>query len=164
MSRRRKPLLLALAVGCLAALAAAPAEARIEPQRGIDGINLNMTRAQIVRSKGKPDAEKVVRNEILGRQRMVRYGQTRAFFSGVRRDAGVVTVNTRDRSQKTRSGVGVGSTIAAVRNGVGGITCRDEFGIHTCFKGRFRPGERVTVLDIAGNGRVNLVLIGFVID
>jgi hypothetical protein len=123
-----------------------------------------MTRAQVVGAKGRPDGERFVRSEIIGRQRMVRYGRTRAYFGGFRRNARVVTVNTRDPRQRTRSGAGVGSTPRQVLHGVRGIRCRGPAGIHTCVKGRFRPGERVTAFDFGRNGRVNLVLIGFVID
>jgi len=157
-------LVLALGAAMLTLFMAPIAYARIVPQRGIGDIDLGMTRAEVVRTKGKPDGERLVRNEIIGPQRMVRYGKTRAFFGGFRRNAAVVTVNTRDPAERTRSGVGVGSTVAEVRRGVRGIACRNEFGFHTCFKGRFRPGERVTVFDIARRGRVSLVLIGFVID
>jgi len=149
----------------LPALANAPAaEALIVPQRGIDEIELKMTRAQVIRAKGRPDAERLVRNEIIGPQRMMRYGPTRAFFGGFRRAAGVVTINSRDPRERTRSGVGIGSTPSQVLAGVEGIRCRGPARIHTCVKGRFRPGKRVTIFDISPQGRVNLVLIGFVID
>lgn len=157
-------ILLALIAGCTGLFPAATAEAQIIPQRGIDGIALTMTRAQIVRTKGAPDDERLVRNEILGPQRMVRYDRTRAFFGGFKPDAGVVTINTRDPTERTPSGVGIGSTTAEVRHGVRGIHCRDELSVHTCFKGRFHAGERVTIFDISRRNRVSLVLIGFVID
>jgi hypothetical protein len=156
--------LLAAAAICLSLAYAPAAQALILPQRGIGGIELGMIRAQIVGAKGKPDAERFARNEIIGRQRMVRYGRTSAFFGGFRREAGVVTVNTRDPSERTRSGIGVGSTVAEVKQGVRGIRCLGKSRIHTCLKGRFDPGKRVTVFDISPQGRVNLVLIGFVID
>jgi hypothetical protein len=149
---------------CTGLLLAPHADALILPQRGIAGIKLNMTRTQVVGAKGRPDGERFVRNEIIGRQRMVRYGRTRAYFGGFRRTARVVTVNTRDASQRTRSGVGIGSTVGAVERGVPRIRCRGKRRVHTCVRGRFRAGERVTVFDISRGGRVNLVLIGFVID
>jgi hypothetical protein len=145
-------------------LPASLAEARIVPQKGIQGINLNMTRAQVVQKKGQPDEEKVVPNEILGQQRIMRYGRTRAGFSGAGPGARVVGVTTRARRQRTRSGVGVGSTEAAVRAGVRGIRCRTEFGSRHCFKGRFRPGERVTDFSLSEAGRVTRVTVAFVID
>ncbi|HEX6228817.1 MAG TPA: hypothetical protein VFZ41_05060 [Solirubrobacterales bacterium] len=163
-SRAAQIALPVLLLCCAGFLLAPPAGALILPQRGIAGIKLNMTRAQIVTAKGKPDGERLVRNEIIGRQRMVRYGRTRALFGGFRRNARVVTINTRDPGERTRSGVGIGSTVGAVKRGVRGVRCRSQFRVHTCFRGRFRAGERVTVFDISPRGRVNLVLIGFVID
>lgn len=162
----RRPCLvvLALAATCFGLLLVPSAEAEILPHRGIDGIALNMTRAEVVAAKGKPDAERLVRNEIIGPQRMLRYGQTRAYFGGFRRDAGVVTVNTRDRRQRTPSGVGIGSTVAQVKAGIGGIRCLGQARVHSCIKGRFLAGERVTVVDISPAGRATFVLIGFVID
>jgi len=153
-------------LACLALLLApASSRALIVPQRGIGGISLKMTRAQVVRAKGTPDAERLVHNELIGRQRMIRYGRTRALFGGFRRTATVVTINTRDPAERTRSGVGVGSTVSEVRRRVRGIRCRAAFGTRSCFKGSFGPGERVTVFDVsADSGRVRLVTIGFVID
>lgn len=146
-------------------LPASLAEARIVPQKGIMGINLNMTRAQVVQKKGRPDSEQIVPNEILGQQRVMRYGKTRVSFSGTRRRSRVITVTTRSRRQRTRSGVGVGSTEAAVRSGVQGIRCRTEFGSRHCFKGTFEPGERVTDFSISQpEHRVTRVTVGIVID
>lgn len=124
-----------------------------------------MTRAEVVRAEGRPDAERIVLSEIIGRQRLVRYGQTRVFFGGVDRSARVVTVTTRDRTERTRSRVGVGSSEAAVRSAITGVRCRTEFGFRHCWKGRFRPGERVTDFEISLPGRRRTqVTIGFVID
>ena len=154
----------ALLAACALLLPAALADARIVPQKGIMGINLNMTRSQVVHKKGKPDSEKVVNNEILGRQRIMRYGRTRVGFSGTRRGARVIGITTHDRRQRTRSGVGIGSSEAAVRAGVGGIHCRTEFGSRHCFKGRFRAGERVTDFSLSARDHVTRVTVAIVID
>jgi hypothetical protein len=145
-------------------LPASLAEARIVPQKGIQGINLNMTRARVIQEKGQPDSEKIVPNEILGRQRVMRYGKTRVAFSGVRNRSRVISIRTRDRRQRTRSGVGVGSTETAVENGVQGVRCRTEFGSRHCFKGQFRPGRRVTDFSLSSAGRVTRVTVAIVID
>ena len=55
-------------------------------------------------------------NEILGQQRILRYGKTRAGLSGPKRSDTVVAVTTKDPRQRTRSGVGVGSKEKAVKN------------------------------------------------
>lgn len=158
-------MLLSLALSGLVLSLAATAEARIVPPRGIAGIYLDMTRPQVVARKGRPDAERVLQNEILGRQRMLRYGRTRVFFGGTRRDAGVVSVATKSRRQRTRSRVGVGSHEGAVRNRLIGITCRTEGGFRHCWKGEFTPGKRVTDFRIGlPSHRVTEVVVGYVID
>ncbi|MEX2108965.1 MAG: hypothetical protein WD827_08790 [Solirubrobacterales bacterium] len=162
---RRASLLLVAAI-CLSLLFAAAAKAVIVPQRGISAIALNMTREQVIFVKGgKPDAEKLVPNEIIGQVRTMRYGATRVTFGGTRPGARVIGVETKDRNQRTGSGVGVGSTAAEVRAGVAGVQCRTEYGFSHCWKGSFLPGQRVTDfrLDEPG-GRVVSVNIGFVID
>jgi hypothetical protein len=138
-------------------------EARIVVQRGIMGINLNMTRARVIQEKGQPDSQRIVQNEILGRQRIMRYGRTRVAFNGTRNTSRAIGIDTRDRRQRTRSGVGVGSTEAQVKNRIQGIRCRTESGSRHCFKGSFQPGQRVTDFAIS-SGRVIRVTVAFVID
>jgi hypothetical protein len=155
---------IAVALAALLCLAA-PASARILPQLGIAGVKLGMIRAKVVQLKGEPDVEKVVRNEIIGPQRMMRYGGTRFSFGGASANAGVVGIRTVDRSERTPSGVGVGSTEADVKAGVGGVICRNEFGISHCVKGSLRAGQRVTDFSLDGpGGKVVAVTVGFVID
>lgn len=152
-------------LACLALLLlAAPAGAVIVPQQGIGGVKLRMTRAQVVAAKGKPDVEKVTHNEILGRTRMMRYGRTRIGFNGDSASATVVGIFTTARGQRTRSGVGVGSTQAEVEAGVAGIACKDEFGVNHCWKGDFTIGQRVTDFRLTDNDKVRSVTVGFVID
>jgi hypothetical protein len=141
------------------------AGATIVPQRGIAGIRLNATRAQVVQAKGRPAAERLIHNELIGRQRMMRYGRTRVLFGGFERDARVVTIRTRDPRQRTRSGVGVGAAETILRARIRGLRCRTEFGARHCWKGRFRAGQRVTDFTIGLPGRmVTDATVGFVID
>jgi hypothetical protein len=52
-----------------------------------------------------------------------------------------------------------------VKSGVSGIRCRTEAGSRHCFKGRFRPGERVIDFSISLPGHlVTRVTVSFVID
>jgi hypothetical protein len=161
-----RTVLLLLATSCLTLLFAATSKAVIVPQRGIGAIALNMTRAQVIYVKGrKPDAEKVVPNEIIGQVRTMRYGATRVTFGGTQPEAGVIGVETKDRQQRTRSGVGVGSSAAEVRAGVADARCRTEFGFSHCWKGSFLPGKRVTDFRLSGpGGEVVSINVGFVID
>jgi hypothetical protein len=153
-----------LAAACLLVLAVSSAEARIAPQRGIMGIHLGMTGTEVIQKKGQPDAETVVPNEILGQQRILRYGKTKAGLSGPKRKDTVVAVTTTDRRQRTRSGVGVGSKEKAVKNRINGITCQTDAGVRHCFKGAFLPGHRVTDFRISASHRVKRVTVSFVVD
>jgi hypothetical protein len=153
-----------LAAACLLVLAVSFAEARIAPQRGIMGIHLGMPGTEVIQKKGQPDAETVVPNEILGQQRILRYGKTKAGLSGPKRKDTVVAVTTRDPRQRTRSGVGVGSKEKAVKNRINGITCATEAGVRHCFKGAFLPGHRVTDFTISASHRVKRVTVSFVVD
>lgn len=157
--------LLLLAACAVALLAVATVEAQVVAQKGIMGINLNMTRAQVIGAKGKPDAEQLAPHEIIGQVRRMRYGRTRVTFGGTQPGAGVISVLTKDPAQRTPSGVGIGSSAAEVREGVADTQCRTEFGISHCWKGSFNAGNRVTdfVLEKPG-GKVVSVTVGFVID
>lgn len=155
---------LALALGLLLALAPA-ASARIDVQDGIAGIDLEDTAAEVIAQKGSPDADRIVPNEILGEQRKMRYGKTKVFYVGTDDAASVIGLVTKSRGQRTNRGVGVGSREADVVAGVRGVRCRTESGFRHCFKGRFRPGKRVTDFAISpGTGRVTRVVVAFVID
>lgn len=158
----RRSLLLALPALLLLAPAAT---AQIAPQQGIAGVKLTMTRAEVIAAKGKPDAEKIVKAEIIGPERRMRYGGTKISFGGTGAGAGVIGIRTVDPQERTASGVGVGSSAAEVKAGVAGAKCSTEFGLSHCSKGSFLPGTRVTDFFLDGpGGTVEAVTVGFVID
>jgi hypothetical protein len=164
MTNRLKRRLTAAVTVLVLLLFASLAAGRIAPQRGIMGIHLGMRGTEVIQKKGKPDAERVVPNDILVHQRILRYGKTRVGLDGPKRKNNVVAVTTRDRNQRTRSGVGVGSKERAVKNRVKGITCQTDAGSRHCFKGSFVPGHRVTDFTISAHHRVKRVTVSFVID
>ena len=89
-----------------------------------------------------------------------RYSGLRIAFQGRER---VTFLSTTRRSERTPTGVGVGSTERAVRRGVRGVRCRTEVGARLCLVGRQLPGRRVTAFFLE-RGRVTRVDVGFVID
>jgi hypothetical protein len=104
-----------LAATALLALAfPASSAARIVPQRGIAGANLDMTEQQVFDKLGRPDKVAHPRSPIFGRYTTWSYGRTTVdmFRTG---DKKVFNVSTTSRAQKTSTGVGVGSTSAAVK-------------------------------------------------
>lgn len=138
--------------------------AELIPNRSIADIELRMTRAEVVDAAGKPDAERVRDAEIFGRQRVMRYGKTKAYFAGKRPASEVIAIITRDESERTSDGVGIGSPKSMIKASLHGVRCKHEYGINHCFKGRFRPGKRVTDFLLNNDNRVKRITVGIVID
>jgi hypothetical protein len=153
-------LLLAAVAAGLAALVLAPAAvALIQVDRGIAGARLGNTRAQVLAALGRPARVTSGTNDF-GPFTVFRYrgGITVAFQAG--RVTGVRTTGPGDR---TRLGVGVGSTERAVRARVAGVRCETIGGSRSCHTGRFLPGQRVTDFRLR-NGRVRSVVVAVVLD
>ena len=149
---------LALLVVVATAVLAPAAEARIVPQRGIAGVAIGMSQAQVRAVLGKP--VRVVRGaNDFGPYVDFHYSRLRVSFQGRER---VTFITTTRRGERTRTGVGVGSTQRQVLRGVSGAKC----GVQTanlCAVGQFLPGRRVTVFFIRA-GRVFRVDVGIVVD
>jgi hypothetical protein len=151
---------LTLAICAAAALAlAAPAQAKIVVQRGIAGVNLQMTKAQVRATLGRPMRVRTGTNDFGTFRELVYRRVTVTFQSGPQ----VTAVRTSSPLERTARGVGVGSTKAQVKARVHNVTCRNESGFKHCFVGKFLPGRKVTDFRLR-NGRVSSVTIGFVID
>jgi hypothetical protein len=144
------------AVACL--VTASPVSAVIRPQKGMAGVTLDMTKAQVKGVLGKPSVRHG-KNDF-GPFTRYRYGKLEVFFQG---DQNVTSIGTTGRSERTVRGVGVGSSESDVRMKVGHARCHTYFGYRTCHVGDFTPGKRVTDFSIR-SGRVTRVLVGYVID
>jgi hypothetical protein len=155
---RRLP---AALVTVAAALAVAPAaDAIIQPQLGISGVRLDMTPARVRQGLGAPTRIVTGRNDF-GRFREYHYGGALVVvFQGLTRVTGITLLGRTDR---TTSGVGVGSTERGVRNGVRGVRCETSAGARACHVGAFVAGRRVTLF-VLRRGRVASVTIGYVSD
>jgi hypothetical protein len=149
--------LTATALVALALPAAAPA--RIVPQRGIGGANLDMTQAQLRAKLGKPDKVRYPRSPIFGRYVTWFYGATSVDMFRTQ-ERKVFNVSTTSKSEKTPTGVGVGSTATAVKKNVKGVGCDQQH----CWIGRYEGGEKVTDFTLGKTGRVTRVTIGYVLD
>ena len=156
--------LLALPLVAAALAAPAPADAVVVPQQGMRGVTLGMTVTEVRGVLGSPGRFRTVRHEILGRIRVWRYGLTRVTFDSAAADARVISLDTRSRAERLESGIGVGSTRAAVRRRVEGVRCLVEFTYDHCFLGRFSPGQVVTDFALDKRRRVSRIVIGRVVD
>ena len=138
---------------------AAAASAAIVPQRGIAGVHLAMTKAQVRAVLGAPRRAVHGSNEF-GSFTVYRYRGLRVTFQGNRTVTSILTTRATER---TAAGVGIGSTEGQVRAKVAGVRCRSESGFRHCFVGRFLPGRRVTDFRIR-RGHVTSVQVAFVLD
>jgi hypothetical protein len=132
--------LLAIAAAGLALLAAHPAVATIRPQKGMSGLWLGMTKAQVQSKLGRP----------------IGTGGGRYYYSRVWvgfRLGRVVEITTTRSSERTASGVGVDSTEAAVHRSYPSVVCGPSGGFRKCRLGTGKPGTRATDF-LLGHGRV----------
>jgi hypothetical protein len=130
---------------------AAGAEARIVVNRSVAGIELGMTAELVLARLGRPTLSTVeagTRNLVYRRRRLVvTLARSR-----------VVIVATRSRGERTRRGVGVGSSVRSIRRRVAGVRCREKAGVAFCRTGSIRPGRRSTTFQIQ-SGRVVTVTV-----
>jgi len=137
------------------------ASAKLVPQQGMAGVALGMSRTQARTVLGAPSRVIHARNEF-GVYTEFRYAgrSLRLVFQG---NGGLTSISTTGRGQRTRTGVGVGSTEAQVKQGVPGVRCAGTGTARHCFLGIFSAGKRVTDFRMS-QGRVSRVVVGFVID
>jgi hypothetical protein len=138
---------------------AAPAWTAIVVHRGIAGLELRMTKAQVRAKLGTPTKVKTGKNEFGGFTQFVYPRVTVLFQSGSR----VTALRTSSRAERTSRGVGVGSREADVKAKVAGVKCESVSGARHCYVGKYLPGKRITDFSIRG-GKVTSVVVGFVVD
>jgi hypothetical protein len=155
-----RAVLLVVAAVAAVLFAAPSAHALIQVDRGIAGVRIGSSQAEVRAALGAPARVVRGRNEF-GRFVVFRYaGGIRVTFQGGRQ---VSTVSTTGLGDRTAGGIGVGSTEGAVDQGVPGVLCEAVAGDRLCHTGDFRPGERMTVFVIRA-GEVFRVDVGIVID
>jgi hypothetical protein len=139
------------------------AQAIIQVQNGISGVRLNMSTARVKASLGTPAKMKHGSNPFGSFTQYLYKGGITVTFQG---NMNVTAVAVTGRSDRTATGVGVGSTETQVKNGVPGVKCdagNHPGGSRSCHVGSFKPGHRVTDF-LLRHGRVSRVTVGFVID
>lgn len=149
-------------VGALAgaAVLVPSAQGALVVNTGLAGVRLQMTQAKVRTILGPPAATRTEPNPFVGRVVVHTYrGLTIHYFAG--RVGNMVTTRMTER---TKSGIGVGSTEARVRSRIGGVTCEATVGTaRLCRTGKLRVGSHVTTFDIR-NGKVWRVRVGIVMD
>jgi hypothetical protein len=123
--------LLALTAAGISLFAAQSAAATIRPQHGMSNVVLGMTKTQVRARLGSPVAT----------------GGGRFYFARVWvgfRLGHAVEITTTRATEKTASGVGVGSTESAVRRVYPSVVCAPAGGFRRCRLGSGKPGTRAT--------------------
>jgi hypothetical protein len=137
--------LLAFASVGIALLTAQQAAATIRPQRGMSGVVLGMTKAQVVGRLGRP----------------IGSGGGRIYFARVWvgfRSGRAVEITTTRSTERTAKGVGVDSPEATVRGAYPSVVCGAAGGFRRCRLGTGKPGTRATDF-MLGHGRVLQVTV-----
>jgi hypothetical protein len=132
----------------------------IQIDRGIAGVRLGNSRAQVRAALGTPNRVITGTNDF-GPFTEYRYrGGIRVDFQG---GTAVSSVSTTGLGDRTTRGVGVRSTERTVRRKVPGVTCETTAGSRSCHTGDFLIGQRITDFAIR-NKRVTRVTVGRVLD
>jgi hypothetical protein len=117
----------------------------IRPQQGMAGVWLGMTKTQVRAKLGRP----------------IGSGGGRVYYAHVWvgfRLGRVVEVTTTHSNDRTRSGVGVDSTTAAVKRAYPSVACAPSGGFTRCRLGSGNPNTRATDF-LIGHGRVLQVTV-----
>ncbi|TMK76771.1 MAG: outer membrane protein assembly factor BamE [Actinobacteria bacterium] len=139
----RRTLALGLAGAVL--VFAAAAHATIRPQRGMSGVALGMTKAQVRARLGSP----------------IGSGGGRFYYARVWvgfRLGHAVEITTTRSTERTASGVGVDSSESEVRRSYPSVVCAPSGGFRRCRLGSGKPGTRATDF-LLGHGHVLQVTV-----
>jgi hypothetical protein len=131
--------------GAVLLLPTAAAPAAITPQRGMAGVSLGMTKAQVQARLGPPTRG----------AGFFYYPSLKVGF----RNGRVVEVTTTRRAHRTASGIGIDSSEADVRRAYPSVVCTPWSVFRRCRLGSGKPGTRVTDFTIGNRGRVLQVTV-----
>lgn len=152
------------AVGPSAPPPGAAASKPFVPQSSIRGVSVGMTFDQVRARLGTPGTNKATTHPILGQTRTLTYGLLTVIIDGRANTSLATSLMTTSRSDRTASGLGIGSTEAQLRAGLKGLKCQTSLGYRTCRLGVLKAGRLVTDFSISKGGKVKRISLGRVLD
>ncbi len=155
---RQSVVLAAIAASML--VAAPSAQAVIQVQRGISGIAIGMTPAQVTAGLSGPSHMTTGTNGFGPYTQYVYPGGMTITFQG---NTTVTAIAISGPTDRTVRDVGIGSTLTAVKHGVRNIKCQTFARITDCMVGKLIAGNRVTVFMLK-HGRVTRVTIAILFE
>ena len=150
---------------CLIALwPAASAAASVVPGEGIAGVRLRMTESQVRARLGPPVRVTTTKGALGFVVTRLHYRSLDVDLQRLDRRPVVIRVLTTRRRERTPSGLGVGSTLAAVLR-LPGVRCSTQPPLRYCGVGRLNaPLGRFTLFWIGARGRVTTVSVALTVD
>lgn len=146
------------AVGLIAG--ASPATAMIVPQQGMAGVRIGMDKSTVRDKLGKPRKVVTGHNDFGA---YTRYRFRRKISVLFQSGSTVTSIRTSGGAERTKEGIGVGSSESSIKNAFPHVKCRTLVRSRSCYLGELSPGKRVTDFQLR-KGTVRWVSIGLVID
>jgi hypothetical protein len=158
---------LVLVAAALATLAAAnPAQAKVVPGKGMAGVRIGMLEDAVVAKLGKPDSRRTVSDDF-GPHLRLRYASHGGLRLVLREnedgDMELFQIRTAGTKERTKEGVGVGSSERQLKRRLEGERCETISGHRSCTLGSFLIGRVVTDFVIRSKHVVS-VTVGRVVD
>jgi hypothetical protein len=162
LMRRTLPLTAFLALIVVpGAQAATPDKGLIRAGKGMAGVTLGQTQAQVKAVLGTPASTKTGTNDF-GKYTILTFpGKLTTSFQG---NTALTSVSTTDDGQRTKQGIHVGSSETRLMQKIPAVRCVTESGNRSCSLGEFQAGRRVTVFFVKPSGLINRITVGTVID
>jgi hypothetical protein len=162
----KRSIVLSLLVGLLFA---APAGARIVPGKGMAGVKLGDCQERAIQVLGVPDRT-FGSTDFAGFVSKYYYNQRGLkleFRQGPGECLAMTSIRTTKAQERTKEGVGKGTTRTALRAKLKGEKCRTfkhPKRIRICWLGSMTPSKPLTEFRIDSKGRVNNIRVAIVID
>jgi hypothetical protein len=150
-------------------LSAAPAGATIVPGKGMAGVRLGQCQERVIQILGFPDRT-FGSHDFAGIKSSYYYNAKALkleFRTGPGRCLVLSSIRTRSGEERTKEGVGKGTTRKQLRALLKGEKCRTfkrPKRITICWLGSMTPSKPLTEFRIDSKGRVNNARVGIVID
>jgi hypothetical protein len=148
-----------LAAAAALLLFAPAAGSTVVVQESIAGVKIGMTAAQVRAQLGKPKKVGYRPDQIQGSIKVYDYGLTDVYLSRGA-EGQVFHVVTTSRKQRTKEGLGVGSTRAAIKRGYSKARCFERI----CAIGDAPAGEAVTTFYFTAAGKVRMISLATLND
>jgi len=129
------------------------------PNHAMGDVRLGWSEQRVVRELGDPVTRLVVSDETGETRRLGYRGLTVLLHDG---EVALISTSVSRRANRTRTGVGVGTSERRLRARLWAVACSGSAGGRRCTVGTLRPGRSNTVF-VMRRGRVTRISVGNVL-